>query len=329
MNFEKQDARLGLLVLVSLGLFLGLLVYKNAETVTERTYPLVVRLEQMEGLARGTDVQLKGYKVGTVQRVDMRQEGRDYHFLARIDVREDIRLWRGTRANLAAKGVGSVMLDLRLPELAQRLDLLTPGEELPGDAGVSIAGVLERADRLLASLTAGVDGLRARVAARGLGDLLEHPSLRQPLRSLDGTLREFQALAQESRGLVGHADRSMGQADKSLAALEESLAAVRTLLTRRGPELDQILVSLAATLKQAEATLGRFAVEDHPELAVSLKSLRRSLAAVEELLELLKQKPSRVVWGTPSDAERERARKAAEGTQPRPPQVPGGEPEAH
>jgi len=319
MNFEKQDARLGLLVLVALALFLGLVAYKNAGAVTERTYPLVVRLDQMEGLAPGTDVQLKGYRVGAVERVDMRQEGKDYHFLARIAVREDIRLWRGTRASLAPKGVGSVMLDLRLPDLAERTTLLASGDEIPGDSGVSIGGVLERADRLMASLNAGVDDLRSRLEKKGLGDVLDHPSVRQALVSLDGTLREFQALAKESRGLVGHADQSMTGADKALASLDQSLGAVRTLLEKRGPELDQILVSLAATLKQAEAFMGRFSAEDHPELTQSLKSLRRSLASVEELLAILNQKPSRAVWGTPSEAERERARKALEAAKQAPP----------
>lgn len=320
MRFEKQDARLGLLVLAALGLFLGLVAYKNARAVTERTYPLVVRLDQMEGLAPGTDVQLKGYRVGAVERVDMRQEGKDYHFLARIAVREDIRLWRGTRANLAPKGVGSVMLDLRLPEVADRTTPLAPGDEIPGDAGVSIAGVLERADRLMASLNTGVDDLRARLERKGLGDVLDHPNVKASLHSLDATLREFQALAKEGRGLMGHADRSMDGADKALASLDQSMGAVRSLLEKRGPELDQILVSLAATLKQAEAFMGRFSTEDQPELEASLKSLRRSLASVEELLAILKQKPSRVVWGTPSEAERERARKAVEASRqpPRP-----------
>ena len=319
MNFEKQDARLGLLVLVSLALFLGLVAYKNAGAVTERTYPLVVRLEQMEGLAPGTDVQLKGFRVGMVKRVDMRQEGKDYHFLASIAVREDIHLWRGTRANLAPKGVGSVMLDLRLPDLAERQVPLVAGDEIPGDSGVSIAGVLERADHLLASLNAGVDGLRARIQDKGLADLLDHHSVRQSLQSLDGTLREFQALAKESRGLVGHADRSMGEADKALVSLDQSLTTVRGLMEKRGPELDQILVSLAATLKQAEAFMSRFNAQDLPELEQSLKSLRRSLASVEELLALLKQKPNRVVWGTPSAAELEKARKAVEAGQQPPP----------
>ncbi len=319
MNFEKQDARLGLLVLAALGLFLGLVAYKNAGAVTERTYPLVVRLDQMEGLAPGTDVQLKGYRVGSVQKVEMRQAGKDYHFLARINLREDIQLWRGTRASLSPKGVGSVMLDLKLPELADRTVPLVAGDEIPGDSGISIAGVLERADHLMGSLQAGVDGLRSRIEQKGLGDVLDHPSVRQSLHSLDATLREFQSLAQESRGLVSHADRSMGGADKALAALDQSLGTVRTLLEKRGPEIDQILISLAATLKQAEAALGRFTAQDHPELAQSLKSLRRSLASVEELLELLKQKPNRVVWGTPSEAEREKARKSLEAAKQAPP----------
>jgi ABC-type transporter Mla subunit MlaD len=319
MNFEKQDARLGFFVLLAIALFAGLVAYKNAGAVTERTYPLQVRLEQMEGLGPGTDVQLKGYRVGAVERVDMRQEGKDYLFVAHLNVREGIQLWRGTRASLAPKGVGSVMLDLHLPPLAQRQVLLTPGEEIPGDAGVSIAGVMERADHLMASLTAGVDGLRARVEQKGLGDLLEHPSVRQALHSLDTTLRDFQALAKDSRGLVGHADRSMGEADKALATLEQSLTTVRALLDKRGPELDQILVSLAATLKQAETFMGRFTAEDQPELEQTLHSLRRSLASVEELLQLLKQKPSRAVWGTPSEAEREKARQAVEAARKAPP----------
>ncbi len=319
MNFEKQDARLGFFVLLAIALLAALVAYKNAGAVTERTYPLQVRLEQMEGLTPGMDVQLKGYRIGAVERVDMRQEGKDYLFVAHISVREGMQLWRGTRASLAPKGVGSMMLDLHLPPLAQRQVLLAPGEELPGDAGVSIAGVMERADHLMASLTAGVDGLRARVEQKGLGDLLEHPSVRQALQSLDTTLRDFQALAKDSRGLVGHADRSMGEADKALATLEQSLTTVRALLDKRGPELDQILVSLAATLKQAETFMGRFAAEDQPELEQTLHSLRRSLASVEELLQLLKQKPSRAVWGTPSEAEREKARQAIEAARKTPP----------
>lgn len=320
MNFEKQDARLGCFVLLALALFAGLLVYKNAGAVTEKTYPLVVRLERMEGLVPGTDVELKGYRVGAVERVDMRQEGTDYHFLATLAVRSDIQLWRGTRAVVAPKGVGSVMLDLRLPPPGERALVLAAGDQIPGEEGVSLGGVLERADRLLANLNGSLDEVRERVRAKGLGDLLEHPSVARALRSLDGTLQEFQALARDGRGLASHADRSMGEADKALADLERSLAATRALVERRAPELDRILVSLASVLQQSDALLARFRAEDQPEVEASLKALRRSLDSVEELLQLLKQKPSRAVWGTPGEAERERARKALEAARaPQPP----------
>ncbi|WP_275975976.1 MlaD family protein [Geothrix oryzisoli] len=319
MNFEKQDARLGLFVILALALFAGVLAYKNARAVTEKSYPLVVRLDQMEGLVPGTDVQLKGYRVGAVERVDMRQEGSDYDFLATLAVRADIRLWRGTRAVVAPKGVGSVMLDLRLPPPGERLVLLAPGEQIPGEEGVSLGGVLERADRLLANLNASLDTVRERLRQKGLGDLLEHPSVAQALRSLDATLREFQALAREGRGLASHADRSMGEADKALEDLERSLAVTRGLLEKRAPELDQILMSLASALQQSDALLTRFRAEDQPELEASLKALRRSLDSAEELLQLLKQKPSRVIWGTPGQAEREKARKALEAAKAVPP----------
>ena len=312
MNFEKQDLRLGVFVLAALALFLGLLVFKNARAVVEKTYPLVVRLDSMEGLAPGSDVQLKGYRVGAVDRVDMRQEGADYHFLATLSIRQDIRLWRGTHALVAAKGLGSTFLDLELPELADRRVILAPGDQIPGDLGVSINDVLEKADRLLDTLNASVEDLRERLRTKGLGDVLDHPSVKQALQSLNATLQEFQSLAKEGRGLVGHADKSMGEADKALADLEKSLVVTRGLLETRRPELDRIVVSLAATLQQADALLSQFRAEGQPELEASLKTLRRSLDSVEELLQILKQKPNRAVWGTPSEAERAKARQALE-----------------
>ncbi|WP_257309583.1 MlaD family protein [Geothrix fuzhouensis] len=312
MNFEKQDARLGLFVLLALGLFVGLLAYRNAGAVTEKTYPLVVRLDRMEGLVAGTDVELKGYRVGTVERVDMRREDADYHFLALLAVRSDIQLWRGSRAVVAPKGVGSVILDLRLPPPGARTVPLVAGDQIPGEEGVSLGGVLERADILLTNLNASLGAVRERLQAKGLGDLLDHPSVARALGSLDATLREFQALARDGRGLASHADRSMGEADKALLDLDRSLVVTRTLLEKRAPELDQVLVNLASVLQQSDALLTRFRAEDQPELETSLKALRRSLDSVEELLQLLKQKPSRAVWGTPGEAERTKARQALE-----------------
>jgi len=63
----------------------------------------------------------------------------------------------------------------------------------------------------------------------------------------------------------------------------------------------------------------------YANLGYGLRDLEASArqARTEELLELLKQKPNRVVWGTPSEAEREKARKSVEaGKQAPKPQAP-------
>ncbi len=312
MNFEKQDVRLGIFVLAALGLFLGLLVFKNARAVVQATYPLVVRLDSMEGLAPGTEVDLRGYPVGTVDQIRMRQSGVDYHFLATLSIRSDIKLWRGTRAVVATRGLGSSYLDLQLPPREERRVLLAPGDRIPGDQGVSIGSVLDKASRLLDTLNSGVEALQDRLRTHGLDDVFGQPEVRQTLQNLNATLQTFQALGEEGRGLMDHADRSMGEADKALADLDASLTITRSLLEARKPDLENIVTSLAGTLRQANALLARFHAEDQPQLETSLRTLARSLDSLEELLQILKQKPSRAVWGTPSAAERERARKAVE-----------------
>ena len=49
-----------------------------------------------------------------------------------------------------------------------------------------------------------------------------------------------------------------------------------------------------------------------PEVDTALKALNQDLKSVAELLELLKQKPSRLVWGKPSEADRTKAKADAE-----------------
>jgi hypothetical protein len=97
--------------------------------------------------------------------------------------------------------------------------------------------------------------------------------------------------------------------------MEKSLALVQKLLESRSGDLDSIMRTLASTLKDLEAVSGQVRVilkDSGPEAQETLKTLHRNLLATEELLEILKAKPSRVVWGSPSDKEKSEARKRVE-----------------
>ncbi|HJU83878.1 MAG TPA: MlaD family protein [Holophagaceae bacterium] len=312
MIVEKNDFRIGLFVVGAVAAFLGLLAFKNAKQVVEKNYPLRVRLENLEGIDVGTPVLLQGYRVGQVERIRLERDGVDYHLEARIAVREDIRLWEGTRALVEAKGLGSPDIALALPEPAMRLHLLQSESVIPGEAGPSLDHVITQADHLMGSLNASIDDLRARFQKQGAGVVLDHPKVAKALADLDAVLIEHKALAKEGRAVVARGGEGM---DKVLADLEASLGQVRALLTDHKGDLDQTLTGLAKVTKQMEglsAALDEAVRTDQPEVKETLQRVQALTTSMQELVTLLKEKPHWVAWGTPSDAAREKARKAVQ-----------------
>jgi len=131
MIVERNDAKVGLFVLVGLGLFVGLVVLKTAKQVTERTYAMKAKLARLEGVDVGTEVQLQGWRVGRVERVELQREGTAYSFIATLSVKDGIRLWEGTKAVVVPKGLGGVAVPFELPEEDARTKELAPGAPLP------------------------------------------------------------------------------------------------------------------------------------------------------------------------------------------------------
>ncbi|HJV91084.1 MAG TPA: MlaD family protein [Holophagaceae bacterium] len=311
MIVERNDAKVGLFVLVGAGLFVGLVLLKTAKQVTERTYPMQARLARLEGVDVGTEVQLQGWRVGRVERVELQREGTAYSFIATLSVKEGIRLWEGTKAVVVPKGLGGVAVAFELPAEDARTKELAPGALLPGDSGVSLGGVLEKVDTLLENLNGAVSDLRA----KGAGVVLDHPQVKPILRSLQATLEAYQALGQDARGLAAKGGHSLEELDRSLASLQASGKVVQQLLEKRGPDLDRALADLPgvmAQLKALTANLQELLAQDRPDIDATLKALRRDLESAEELVEILKRKPNRLVFGTPGEAEKEAARKAVE-----------------
>ncbi len=307
MIVKRQDARLGLFVLVALALFLGLLAYKSAPAVTAAMRPLSVRLDDLQGVDVGTPVLLQGYPVGRVEQVTLNREGTAYSFLVRASIQRDLVLWSGTKAAVVGQGLSGTALALVLPPQDQRGVTLAVDAILPGEAGSSLATVLAKADKLLGDLDGSVNDLRAQFKAKGAGVLLDHPPVAKALKDLDETLRAY-------KGLADQGQKTVAGLDPALADLQASLKQVRTLLDNRSGDLDTTvknLASLTTKLDSLSAALDEAVRTDQPELAESLKSVNALAKSLHELVELLKQKPHWVVWGTPSDAAKQKAKDAA------------------
>ncbi|HWQ10567.1 MAG TPA: MlaD family protein, partial [Holophaga sp.] len=269
----------------------------------------------VSGVEVGTEVQLQGLRVGQVNQIELRREGEEYFFLTTLGLRTDIVLWKGTIAVVSSKGLGSAFIDLDLPPVENRHALLEPGATLLAETGASLGSLMTETQSFVQNLNGTLSDLRSHLQEKGLGDLLDHPEVHKVLVDLDATLREFRQVALRSESLIKQGQDAAGTLDRGLGSLEKSAATVQALLEKRSPDLDAIVGRLASLLEELQGfstDLHALLKDSSPELEESLKSLHRNLNATEELLEILKNKPSRVVWGTPSAAEKEAARKRVE-----------------
>jgi ABC-type transporter Mla subunit MlaD len=308
MRLEKDDAKVGLLVLLTLGLFVGFILHRGMTRLLRRVARVQVRLENAADVATGTEVQLQGLRVGQVDEVRLRRDGVQYHFLAQLGLRPDIVLWEGTRVVVVSKPLGGAFLDLQLPPPERRDEPLKAETVLPASASPSLGTLVDAITTLVVNLDRGVDELRGEFKTRGLGALLEHPNVARPLQSVD-------RLAGDSRQLVQRGQAAVASLDQALVDLQGNLAQVRDLLAGRGDDLDAVAASLGSTMKEIEALareLRAQVAQAGPDTDAGLKSLDRTLRAAEELLELLKNKPSRIIWGKPSQKEKDAARERAE-----------------
>lgn len=315
MDFDRDDARIGLLVLTCVGLFTALAFHRSMTRLVKVETPYHVSLQHAGDVAPGTAVFLQGVQVGQVKAVNLARRGVAYEITADLGLRPDIVLWQGTRALVASKTFGGATLELVLAPEDTRRTVLNPGSTLPGEVAPSLGGAVEEVQALARTLNEGISDLRTQLSQRGAGVLLDHPPVRQVLLDLDQTLRHAGALAQQGQGLATQAEPAMASLTRSLTSLEGTLAVV----SRRQGDLDTALGSMAGTLKEMEGLATDLRAQlrtTGPEADATLKALQRNLLATEELIQLLKAKPSRLLYGTPGDKEREAARKAVREPNP-------------
>jgi len=309
VKFARDDAKVGLLVVAAALIFGGILFQRSLRALFKKESTLKVRLENVADLLVGTEVHLQGLRIGQVNAIETKREGVQYHFIASLGISPDILLWKGTRGVVVTKLLGGAYMDLQLPEVPARTQILEPGALLEGDTAGSLATLIDQMQDFVSNLNGALTDLRGSFKEKGLASLLDHPDLKRALKSLDATLLEARALIATSQTTVQGADEALR---RNLASLEKSLTIIHGLLERRGGDIDEILANLSVALKEftSLSTEARALVKANgPEFEATLKALHRNLQSTEELVEVLKAKPNRLVWGKPSGKESEAARR--------------------
>ena len=222
MMFKRDNALVGLFVaggaLIFISLMLFLLGYNFTDTRTEYN----IRFRKLAGIKKGSDVFLKGFKVGEVSDIQP-TFGSDIYFKAQILVDRGLHLYRGTKAVITNQNViGDAALVLKLPPVKEIL--LLEGDTIFANQVQSIDSLIGE----MAELTSNVNAL-----VRSLGDLTGSNK-----QGISNILANVNGLFLRINGILDKSEGSMVNTFKNVSKATE--------LTNR------VLIDLQRTLKKAQ-----------------------------------------------------------------------------
>lgn len=282
--YYKQEIKVGLLVLVGLGvLFFGLMWLSGRSIRAGGRVIVPVMFEAVSGLTAGDPVQISGVIVGRVAGVQLQDVGR---VLVRLEVQERVRPRRDASAAIRA-----------LDFLGARYVDYTPGtspDPLPQDAVVQGSRESDFAGNAARLADLAADALR------GSRALLSADMARQVRETLAATERALDVVARlgagplagEVEGALASFRRVASRVDTTLAnpAIEKSVSQLDELTT----SLNEMAEGLAATtnmltailqkLENPEGSFGRMLGDSTlaVELEATLRSMRRLMDDIRE-----------------------------------------------
>src|SRR5512134_3994954 len=255
--------RIGLFVLVSLGVFLGIIYLLGAQArYFERKYMLIAEFTEVGGLIEGATVRLAGVQIGRVTDVTLpREPGGKVRVTLTIARRFSERIRKNSEARIITQG----LLGDRLVEISMgrpEFPALGPGDTLasrdPFEVGtmfVEGAQTLASINRLATSLQATVERLDRSGAIDDLGATLRSTrGLAERLEGFgrDGTLDELGAMVRSGRRVFEQVERGRGwlhaliyEEPEALRRLDALLASAQDVLdrTRAGQSAVGVLLS--------------------------------------------------------------------------------------
>lgn len=224
-------------------LFFGLQFLKGISMFSsDSSYP--VAFTNVSGLDAATAVYANGYKVGSVQRIDY-DFNHPERIVAVIGVDKNLRLPRGTHAEIATDLLGSVQLQLVLGP--NPVDLMATGDTIAGNIQ---EGLMGKAAQML-------------------------PQLETMLPKLDSILGSVNRLLADT-ALV----RALHNVDQITANLTATTAQLNRLTVALNGSVPAILNKTDATLANAQQLTGQLAGLD---IAGTMQKVDATMAHMEQM----------------------------------------------
>ena len=290
MKFFTKEVKIALTAIVGIAvLFYGLQFLKGLNVFSSNIV-YYVAFDDVSGLSPSSPVYANGYRVGVVKALNY-----DYNpqskIVAELDLNKNMRVPRGSHAELASDLLGNIKINLVLSD--DPINMLGLGDTIPGEMEM---GMMTKVTKMLPAIERMMPKLDSIIAS--LNTLLADPALRNTLHNVEGMTNNLNATSAELKTLSASLNREVpGMMQKTNGVLDNTqqltgnLAAID--VEGMAAKVNQTLANveqLTQKLNSNEGTLGLLMRD--PTL---YRNLTSTTASADSLLIDLREHPKRYV----------------------------------
>jgi ABC-type transporter Mla subunit MlaD len=305
MQILRNEIRTGILVILTIGVAVGIVLYLSAPGIFRPVAHYRVFFDDAAAIKPGASVLLAGRKIGTVERIQspvptaQRPPGRpEWEAMITVQVSKDAEVYRANDVTMRTFGL-----------LSEYVIDFTNGDPNSGRAatGDSFVGVrvpdlgevgpviIKKLDPVLKEATSTLSELRR--TSQNLTELTAKDS--KLINTLDGTLDNFRLVGGNLKILTdkgGPVDSALNGVQTTLQGAQSTLQGVQQLTAQvnKDNNLEKTLTNLNGSSERLKSLLAQL----HGSLDTALPHLDGILSDLNDLTAKLKTQPWRIVWPT-------------------------------
>lgn len=294
MQILRNEVRTGLLVILTLGLVVGVVLYISSPGLFRPQKMFLVYFDNAAGVKPGAAVMLAGRKIGTVSDIrspvplnDRPEHNPNYEAMVRVQVAQDAQIYKETTVSMRSFGLlAELVIDFTDGNPAS--GLAEQNEKFVGtrspDLGELGPLIIQKLEPALKQSEATLAELQR--TSQNLTILTAHDSV------LTGTLKNFEVVGSNLKGIT----EKGGGIDTALVKFQDVLTNIKDVTTQM--EKDGNLEKTLANFKAASARLKTILDSLDETMNSVLPRLDLIVQDLNQLTGKLKQQPWRVVWPT-------------------------------
>jgi ABC-type transporter Mla subunit MlaD len=292
MQILRNEVRTGLMVLLTLGLVVGVVLYISSPGLFRPLKSFLVYFDNAGGIKPGAPVMLAGRKIGTVADIqspvpinDRPEHKPNYEAMVRVQVAEDSQIYKETAVAMRTFGLlAELVIDFTNgnPDSG----LAEPNAKFVGTRWPDLAEVgpliIEKLEPALKQSEATLAELQK--TSHNLTLLTAQDA------ALTGALKSFGVVADNLKTITAKG----GGIDSALVSVHDVLSDVKnvTVQLKKDNNLEKTLVNFKASSAQLKAVLDSL----DRTMGTILPRLNSIVDDLSELTGKLKEQPWRVIW---------------------------------